>query len=237
MGDQGLGRQTALDQSRRSWRLHHGARTGAASVFRPVDHQHAELQRNHIEPLGNILADRVERARATGTASIFNIDHHVDTRQMFGQGPAVDLALASRSALPWCRDALFLGFGRGNTLLEIFQAERQLIGIELLRPPAEAMTLQRHDDRAQPVAFRGVLRTFGDQQRTQRFRVSGKIVDIGSHVFRCTALGSKRKIFSHPRVNLSQAIASLAASEPRSPGRASNRALRSAPKAATASGA
>jgi hypothetical protein len=88
----------------------------------------------------------VKRARATGTASIFDIDHHIDTRQMFGQSPAIDLALAGWSALPGCRDALFLGFGRGDTLLEIFQAERQLIGSELLRPAAEAMTLQRHDD-------------------------------------------------------------------------------------------
>jgi hypothetical protein len=179
----------------------------------------------------------VKRARATGTASIFNIDHYVDTRQMFGQSPTIHLALVGRSALPWCRNALFLGFGCGDTLLEIFQAERQLIGIELLRPSAEAMTLQRHDDSAQPVAFRGMLHPFGDEQRTQRFRVSGKIVDIGGHVVRCTALGSKRKIFSYPRVNLSQAIASLAVSEPQSLGRASNRAPRSAPRVATASGA
>jgi hypothetical protein len=100
MGDQGFGRQTALDQSRRSWRPHHGAGTGAASVFRPVDHQHAELQRYHIEPLGNVLADRVKRVRATGTASIFDIDHHVDPRQVVRQSLTVDFALVSRSALP-----------------------------------------------------------------------------------------------------------------------------------------
>ena len=45
------------------------------------------------------------------------------------------------------------------------------------------MTLQRHDDRSQPVTFRGMLRPFGDEQRTQRFGVSRKIVEIGGHIF------------------------------------------------------
>ena len=202
MGNQGLGRQTALDQPRRSRCLYHGARTGAASVFRPADHEHAELQRNDIEPLGNVLADPMERARATGAASVFNIDHHVDTRQIFRQSPSVDLALAGRPALPWCCGVLLLSFGRGDTLREIFQAERQLIGIELLRSAAKAMTLQRHDDRSQPVTFRGMLRPFGDEQRTQRFGVSRKIVEIGGHIFdvpyRATSIEQSRATHLSP---------------------------------------
>src|ERR1700709_96224 len=133
---------------------------------------------------------------------------------MLRQRSSVDLALPDRPALPWCRDALLLSFGCGDTLPEIFQAKPELIGIELLRPSAEAMTLQRHDDCSQPIAFCDVLRPLGDQQRPQRFRVSRKIVDIGGHVVRCTALTSVRKIFSHRRVNLSQAIALLAAPGP-----------------------
>ena len=65
---------------------------------------------------------------------------------MFGQIPAVSPALARRSALLWGCRVPVLDFGCGNTLLEPLQAERPLIGIELLRPSADAMTIDRGDE-------------------------------------------------------------------------------------------
>lgn len=44
MSDERLGRQPALGQPRQCWRSHHGATTAAASIFRPADHQDAELR-------------------------------------------------------------------------------------------------------------------------------------------------------------------------------------------------
>ena len=84
MGDQRLGRQATLDQPRRGWCLHHGAGAGSAGIFRPTDHEHAELQRNHIQPLCHILADRVERAGAAGTSAVLDIDHQLSPWQVFG---------------------------------------------------------------------------------------------------------------------------------------------------------
>jgi hypothetical protein len=194
MRDQRLGRQAALDQSRLSRSLHHGAGAGPTGVFRPPDHQHAELERDHIQPLGDVLADPVELARAARAGPIGDIDHDFDPRQMRRQRPAVDLASADRSALLLRRRALFLGLGGGKALLEILERERQLIGIEPLRPAPEAVALQRDDDRPQPIALapnpshlRGMLGALGEEQPTQRFRIGREIVDVERHIVRFTA--------------------------------------------------
>jgi hypothetical protein len=188
MGDQGFGRQTAFDQARRCRCLDHGPRAVAAGIFRPADHQHAELLRNHIEPLRNILANGVKRAAAAGATPVIDIDHHIDPRQVLGQRSAVDLAPARWA---WAGYRLFFSsLGRGNALLEVLQAERQLIGIELLRAAAEAMALQGDDNRAQPIALAlgpcqicRVLSAFDNKQRAQRCWIGRQIVGVGRHAF------------------------------------------------------
>lgn len=116
MGDQGLGRQTAFDQPWRRGRLYDRARTVATGVFGPADQQYAELLRDHIESLRDILADRVKRAAAARATLVIDIDDHLDPRQMVGQRAAIDLPLANRSGVERCR-LFFLRLGRGNALL------------------------------------------------------------------------------------------------------------------------
>ena len=96
MGDRRLGRQAALDQSRRSRRLHHGALAGPAGVFGTARHQHAELRRHDIEPLGDIFADPVQPALAAGAGLVVDVDDRLDARQMRGQRAAVTAALSAR---------------------------------------------------------------------------------------------------------------------------------------------
>ena len=141
---------------------------------------------------------------------------------MFRQGATVALAPADQPALAaWCR-LFFPCLGCGDTLLEILQTERQLVGIELLRPSAEAMTLQRHDDGPQPIPFTldpsdlcRMLRALGNEQCTQRFWIRRKVVGFESHVSRCTARALERKTFPHPESTCRRLIASLVEFEPR----------------------
>ena len=60
LGDRRLGRQAAFDQPRRRRRLHHDVFAGPAGVFGSAHHQHPELGRHDVEPLGDILADPMQ---------------------------------------------------------------------------------------------------------------------------------------------------------------------------------
>ena len=81
-----------------------------------------------------------------------------------------------------CGDRVLLvvvGLVCGNGLLDIFERQTQLIGIELLRAPAELRTLQLAEQMAQAIELGERLVTFGDRritfgahrlhQRMQRF--------------------------------------------------------------------
>ena len=69
VGDHRLGGQAALDQPRRRRRLDDDILAGAAGVFGPAHHEHAELRGNDVELLADVLADPVQRARcSTGTS-------------------------------------------------------------------------------------------------------------------------------------------------------------------------
>ena len=92
---------------------------------------------------------------------------------------AIDAALRGPHA---CRRRVLLvvfGFLGGDGLLDIFERQTQLIGIELLRAPAELRTLQLAEQMAQAIELGERLVTFGDRritfgahrlhQRMQRF--------------------------------------------------------------------
>jgi hypothetical protein len=53
----GLRRQAAFDQPGGCGHLDHHVLAGPAGIFGPAHHQHAELGRDDVEPLGDILAD------------------------------------------------------------------------------------------------------------------------------------------------------------------------------------
>jgi len=164
LGNQPLGRQPALDQPGRGRRLHNRLLAGAAGVFRAASNDHPILRRDDIEPLRAILANHVHRAATTRAGPVLGLDDEFDPRQMLGERAAAGAAL-SGTALPQPRvGLLLLGLGGGNRLLEIFQRQAELIGIEPLRVPAELHALQLADQLAQPVVLigePGLLRALG----------------------------------------------------------------------------
>lgn len=64
VSDEGLRRQSTLDQSVRRRSLHHAVRATTAGVFRPPRHDHAQPCRNPVEPLRYVGADDMQRAAA-----------------------------------------------------------------------------------------------------------------------------------------------------------------------------
>lgn len=64
LGDRGLGRQAALDQSRRRQGLYDTVLAGPAGIFGPPGDEHPELRRHRVQPLTLVLADPVQFALA-----------------------------------------------------------------------------------------------------------------------------------------------------------------------------
>ena len=60
---------------------------------------------------------------------------------------------------------LLLGLGFGDRLFDILQREIELVGVELLRAPAELQALQLADQMAQPVILAGQLVALGGEPR------------------------------------------------------------------------
>ena len=69
LGDGGLGRQSALDQSRRRRGLHDTVLASPAGVFGPPGDEHPELRRHDVQPLAPVLADPVQLALAAAGRS------------------------------------------------------------------------------------------------------------------------------------------------------------------------
>jgi len=82
LGDRRLGRQAALDQPGRRGRLHNDIFAGATGVFGPAHDQHPELGRHDVEPLGDILADPVQRSGAAGADHARHVDYRFNPGQM-----------------------------------------------------------------------------------------------------------------------------------------------------------
>jgi hypothetical protein len=58
-----------------------------------VRDDHPELRRDHVEPLGDILADPVHLTATARTASVVGLDHDLFARQMLGQRATIDTPL------------------------------------------------------------------------------------------------------------------------------------------------
>lgn len=61
LGDGGLGRQSALDQPSRGWRLYDSILAGPAGVFGALGHENPELRRDQVQPLASVLTDPATR--------------------------------------------------------------------------------------------------------------------------------------------------------------------------------
>jgi hypothetical protein len=54
---------------------------------------HPELGRDHVEPLGSLLANPMHRRMAAGTIGVFRLDRHIEVRQMTRQRAAIGAPL------------------------------------------------------------------------------------------------------------------------------------------------
>ncbi len=91
------------------------------------NHQHAELRRHNIEPLGDILANPVKLAFAARTGFVVDTDDCLDAWQMGGQRAAVASAPACGFRALGSRAAFFLRRGAGLRLFDILQRQQHLV--------------------------------------------------------------------------------------------------------------
>ena len=153
LGDQRLGRQAAGHDVLGRMRLRDRRRAAPAGVFRPPGDEHAQLRRDQVEPLRDVLADLGHLAAAAGAKGAVRLDDPLHPRQMGGQ--LATIAVAGRSAAG--RFALDGGFGlflRGieNALgdLDILQRQVALVGAQLLGFGAELLAPEFADDDLEP---------------------------------------------------------------------------------------
>jgi hypothetical protein len=131
-GDRRLGRQAAFDQPLGRWRLNHGLLASPACIFRTAGHERPELCRDHVQPLGNVRADRMHRRAAARAGPVPGFDRHMNAGKMSGQRatgrPALrDSRHGGRAVPPVIR-----GFTGRDRLLDVFQRQGELVRIELL---------------------------------------------------------------------------------------------------------
>ena len=173
----GLGWQSAFDKPGRRWRLHHHVLTSPAAIFGSPNHQHAELCRHDVEPFADILADPMQGLAAARASAVYNVDHHLDARQMFGKRSFVHPTLSG----PVCPLRWIGRFRRDllarRSLLDVFEPEQHLIFGQRLGAATEAMTLQFLDDLTQPF----VLHPLRNQHRLERTGIVGKRICHNRH--------------------------------------------------------
>ena len=148
--EQGFGRHPARDRPFGSRRLHHRLLAGPAGVAGAPDHLHPQLGRHDVEHLLPALADDVQGPAAAGAALVLDIEQQLDPRQVRRQGAQVASPDPGRprGAVP-CRHPVLRRLGGRCGLLEVLQAELELVGVELLRAPAELPTLELPDQEPQ----------------------------------------------------------------------------------------
>ena len=151
LGQQSLGCHAAGQRPLGRRRLHYGALATAAPITRTADYLDLVERGNDVEHLGDVLADHMHRTAAVRAALVFDIDHHLDPRQMRRQGAAVAqrrLALAGRLSVGR-RFQIDCGLRRAERLSDLLQCELQLIRVELFRARPVAAAHQLLDDQLQ----------------------------------------------------------------------------------------
>ena len=190
-GHHRLGRQPALDQPFGRRRLHHRLFAGPAGIFGTVRHDHPVLGRDHVEPLGSVLADHMHRRLAAGAVGVVGRDRHMNARQMGGQRTAIGAALLGTRVRGHRVPLVILGLRGRNGLLDILERQSQLLWIELLRPPPKLHAPQLLQEVLQAVVLRQHLVALGNRrvtlrprrhdQRSQRFNLGGKLIRVLAH--------------------------------------------------------
>jgi hypothetical protein len=202
-------RQPALDQPLGRSCLHDRLLTGPAGIFGTVRHQHPELRRDHVEPLGGLLADHVQGRPAAGAIGVVRLDRHMHARQMSGKRATVGATLLGTGASPFRVPLVVVGFGRGDGLLDVLKRQMQLVRIELLRAAAKLGALQLVQQMLQSVILRlqvialcnrGVsLRTRLREQRLQRCDVGWRLISALALAHATTESDSRAVVTHNPR--------------------------------------
>ena len=140
----GLGRHAARDQVRGSRGLDNTALTRAAGILRTAGDDNAELCRNNIQPLADVLTDDVPLVTAIADR-VFRRDDLFDAWKMLGQRSPIDLA---RAGLATDLPVMGFIFGKHRFLssLDIFQRQFILLRAGLLRPRSEHGALVIRDE-------------------------------------------------------------------------------------------
>ena len=122
----------------------------------------------------------MQRAAAAGADHALNIEADLFARQMAGQrfatrGPFACLLFVTRTLLLLA----------GEVAVDLFERERQLIGIKALGPTAKLRPLQRLDDRLQALDLAVAVLDGGGHianEMLQKSRFGRQIVEIEPHV-------------------------------------------------------
>ena len=168
LGDERLSRQPAGHNMLGSMRLRDSARTASARVFGATCHQHAELGRDHVETLGDILANHRHRAATARTHRASWFDHTLHARQMSRQPAPIALAgsiATIRFALDDRRGLFLRGVQNALSDFDVLERKIKLIRRQFLRLRAELLASQIVDDDFQPPS-----RLLGGGQRRLMFR-------------------------------------------------------------------
>src|SRR6056297_1512131 len=133
VGDGALGRKATLDQGRRGRSLFHTVGAGAAGILGTDGHDHTQLRRHDVQPLGTVFADLVHLPAAAGAHEHLGLDDLLDPRQVRGQVATVapGQPFAFRRVIAG-RLILFLFLGLGDSDLQVLESQLPLVLVELL---------------------------------------------------------------------------------------------------------
>jgi len=152
VSQQPLGRQATGNGAVRRRSLHDRLGAAPAAVDRAPSDPDAQAQRHGIETLRFLDVDLVHRPAAARAVPVLRLDHHLIALEMSRQvaevapgrrPPGAPVRVAVLSLLP-------RGLGRRDLLIEVFQDELELLGIEALGFTTELGSNQLPDHQLQP---------------------------------------------------------------------------------------
>jgi hypothetical protein len=176
--DQRLGGHAAIDWTIRRRCYHHRPLTSATGVPGSAGDTHAQLCGHDVQLFGAHLADAVHDAAATRACPMLGIDDHVITRQVRRQRAMIASgAFGAGFELATARELrrILLGLVLGDCLLQVLQAELQLIRRQLLGAAAKLVARQALDQQAKLVVL-GMQFALLVQDHAQHLLQQGGIV-------------------------------------------------------------
>jgi hypothetical protein len=155
VGQQRLGRQAAGNDTVRYRSLHNRLAAAPTAVDRAPGDPNTQVQGHGIQTLGFLDVDLVHGSAAARAASVLRFDHHFIAFEMGRQvaevapcrsPPGAPVFFAILSVLPG-------GLDRRDLLLEVFQGQLELLGIEALGLAPELRSNQLPDHQSEPLTL------------------------------------------------------------------------------------